>query len=78
MAKSRTANEAIAPAWRPLTSNILVVAYITIDGWKAVIGWVEGKNHDKEWQFVMRNGVTLDEDVARACFPQFAPLAYGR
>lgn len=63
---------------RVITSNILVVAARTCDGWKARIGIVPGKNHDEEWEDVLRFGQTLDEDLARFMFPAYSKVPYGR
>jgi hypothetical protein len=63
---------------RVLNREILVVATYTVGGWKAYIGIVQGKNHNKEWQQVLQTGDTLAEDVARFLFPDFTDMSYDR
>lgn len=63
---------------RVIAWNIIAVATPTIDGWKAFIAPVAGRNHDNEWPAVLQTGTTVDEDIARAMFPNFADVPYGR
>lgn len=62
-----------------ITTNILAVAKFTFGhNWKAYIGVVPGRNHDKEWESVAATGCSLDEDLARFMFPDFAKFCYDR
>ena len=71
--------------WRPyiicraLNRDVLAVARSRIEGaWAAYIGAVPGQRHGDEWQAVAREGGKLQEDVARAIFPEFAGVPYAR
>ena len=53
---------------------VLVVICRRVDGWRAYIGAVPGKNHDTEWQAVAAKGDKLPEPVARAIAGSFFGL----
>jgi hypothetical protein len=57
--------------------QVLYVATTRIEGtWKAYVAPVPGKNHDEEWEAVLRRGVPVWEPEARIYFPEFAALPY--
>ena len=69
--------------WKRITQyfsahrQVLYVATTRIEGtWKAYVAPVPGKNHDDEWQEVLRTGSPVWEPVARIYFPQFASIPY--
>jgi hypothetical protein len=61
-----------------LDRNILCVATPSPVGWIAYIGIVEGRNHDEEMQGVVDSGTPLMEGIARAIFPRFEKVEYGK
>lgn len=61
---------------RAIASRVLAVAVPTVNGWKAYVDAVPGVDHRNEWQQVERIGVTMDEPLARALFPEFEEIAY--
>lgn len=46
--------------------------------WRAFIGPVPGNNFNEEAASVLIAGTSLDEDVARALWPQYAEVRYRR
>ncbi len=56
-----------------LGHKVLAVLCRRAEGWSAYIDAVPGVDHDDEWPLVKRRGTKLDEDVARAIFPDFDP-----
>ncbi len=69
--------------WEPMYDRIalgrqvLVVAVTRVEGkWAAYIGAVPGTYHDTEWRAVRENGDKLQEVIARAIFPTWAPIPY--
>lgn len=63
--------------YKALDHNILVVATTRIENkWKAYIKCVPGKNHDDEWEEVLKHGSEIDEKIARILFPQFKEMEY--
>lgn len=72
-----------ARAWKPWTdyralhSQVLVVATTRVEGmWAAYCRSVPGMNHVNESAEVLRTGDKVDEQVARALFPQFEGVPY--
>jgi hypothetical protein len=62
-----------------LNREVLIVATFTCGAnWKAYVGVVPGRNHDRESLDVLRTGDRLDERLARFLFPEFAEFAYDR
>lgn len=61
-----------------LAWNVLVVAELKPDGWRAYVAPVPGKNHREEADAVLKHGVKLTEGIARAIFPSFADEKYVR
>jgi hypothetical protein len=61
-----------------LDKYILAVASTNPVGWTAYIGIVEGRDHDAEAQGVIESGTPLREEIARAMFPEFAKVEYGK
>ena len=61
-----------------LDRQVLAVATERIDGWCAYIGAVPGKNHDNEWDEVLRQGCKLSEHVAIAIFGKREDMSYAR
>lgn len=72
-------------AWRPyvvhraLHQFVLCVATTRVEGvWTAYCRNVPGQNHRLEVQCVLDDGDWLPETVARAVFPEFHRVPYGR
>jgi hypothetical protein len=64
-----------------LAKHILVVASIPRNNsksWRATVGVVAGKDHDAEAIDVWKWGISVDEKVARAMFPDLSDLEYRR
>ena len=61
-----------------LARDVLAVAEVSVDGWRAYIAPVPGKNHQEEAKAVLQNGVKLTESIARVIFPSFAEKKYAR
>lgn len=61
-----------------LAYNVLAVAELRVDGWRAYIAPVPGKSHTEEASAVLKTGCKLEERVARAIFPSFADEKYAR
>ena len=63
--------------WVALSRQVLAVATSRIEGtWSAYIDAVPGKNHDDEWEEVLRVGAKLREEVARVLFRAFDGVPY--
>lgn len=74
-----------AKEWKPvhtyvrLNSTVLVAANTRVEGaWKAYCAPVPGMNHDIEYLDVLRVGVEIPEEWARAMFPRFDGVPYAR
>jgi len=66
---------------KALDRNVLAVANVLTPPnmkplWKAYIGAVPGKNHDKEWELVAVCGAKLPKKIAQAIFPQFSEVEW--
>lgn len=60
-----------------LSSRVLVVACTRIEGvWSAYCDAVDGMDHKREADAVLRHGDKLAEPVARVLFPQFENIPY--
>lgn len=69
--------------WRQYTSivalanRVLAVATTRVEGsWSAYCDAVEGQNHHREAELVLRFGSKMDEQVARLLFPIFEGVPY--
>jgi hypothetical protein len=59
--------------------NVLIVARLRTDGWKAYVVPVPGRNHDKEAEALWQHeGSQLSEAKARPFFPQFSHIPYAK
>jgi hypothetical protein len=63
---------------KALHRQVLVVARIRHDGWKAYIFPVPGKNHDKEEGLWRNEGTQLVEPIAREIFGFLEDIPYAR
>lgn len=62
---------------RALSSRVLVIAKTRVEcAWTAYCDAVPGMRHEDETQQVLDYGAKLDEDVARALFPEFEEVLY--
>jgi len=57
--------------YKALHSKVLCVAKEDYGEWSAYIGPVVGKNHDEEYEEVLKHGNKLPKAVALAIFPDF-------
>lgn len=65
--------------WRALAGQVLAVAVPRVEcAWRAYIDSVPGIDHCAEYERVASHGASLDEDVARALFPNFDAVPYAR
>lgn len=70
----------VAYEWyHALSSTALAAAHTHIEGtWRAYCRGVPGIDHTQEYQEVLRHGDQLDEQIARAIFPEFEGVPYAR
>ncbi len=65
--------------FRAISTKVIVVATTRVEcAWTAYCDAVPGKSHRREFQRVLSHGSKLDEQTARALFPQFAAVEYAR
>ena len=65
--------------FKPLHSQVLCEAHTRIEGkWAAYCFPVPGMNHEKEVFLWETQGDKINENVARAIFPEFEGVPYAR
>lgn len=63
--------------YRPLSTRVLVAAQTRVEcTWAAYCDAVDGDDYDREMLEVLHTGVKLQEEVARALFPEFDQVPY--
>lgn len=64
---------------RALSRTVLVAMKTRVEcAWAAYIGDVPGRDHDAEWQSILRIGTKLPEATARTLWPYMAKVPYAR
>lgn len=65
--------------WLALHWKVLLVAHtLSIGHWQCHCVPVPGKNHSAEAELWQTEGAPVQESIARAAFPEFSKLPYGR
>ena len=59
-----------------LARDVLVVARIRHDGWKAYVFPVPGENHEREQELWREHGTQIIEPIARECFGFLEDVPY--
>jgi hypothetical protein len=55
------------PTWHTaLSSRVIAVLSIRVDGWCVYVDAVSGQSHSAEWRDVLRHGTKVKESVAKA------------